>query len=68
MAFPLGLIFVGVVLVGGAIQQVRTGETFGLSGRGHLTRNEAPGYFGFLLVSRVLLGGACVVAGCLALP
>jgi len=65
-ALRIGLAVVGLLLLGGAVAQVRTGSTYGLSGKGRVHRDEEPGYFLMLLVGRLLLGVACLGGAILA--
>lgn len=65
-ALPVGLAVVGLLLLGGAVAQVRTGSTYGLAGKGRVRRDEEPGYFLMLLVGRLLLGVACLGGAILA--
>lgn len=62
-ALRAGLLLVGVLCIAGAFQQWRTGETFGLSGKGKVYRNEEPGYFAMLFYVRMILGSICAVLG-----
>ncbi|MBE0590826.1 MAG: hypothetical protein IH616_00325 [Gemmatimonadales bacterium] len=65
VALRFGLIFVGIVLLGGAVAQLRSGTTYGLAGKGRVRRDEEPGYFLMLLVGRLVLGLASLGAGLL---
>jgi len=65
-ALRVGLAVVGLLLLGGAVAQVRTGSTYGLAGKGRVRRDEEPGYFLMLLVGRLLLGVACLGGAILA--
>lgn len=65
-ALRCGLIVVGIVLLGGAVAQLRSGATYGLAGKGRVRREDEPGYFLMLLVGRLLLGVACLGSGLLA--
>jgi hypothetical protein len=60
-----GAIVVGIILLGAAVAQWRSGTTFGLTGKGRVNRNEEPGYFLMLLVGRIVLGVAALGAGIL---
>jgi len=51
-----GVAFVGIVLIIGAINNLRTGYTFGLTGKGKFYRSEEPGHFMFLFACRIFLG------------
>lgn len=62
-AILAGLLFVGVLCLAGAFQQWRTGETYGLSGKGRVYRSEEPGYFAMLFYARIILGGISVALG-----
>jgi hypothetical protein len=55
-ALHWGLVLVGIFLLYGAYDQARKGTTFGLAGNPRISRNEQPGWFVFLLVSRLVLG------------
>ena len=65
VALRFGLIFVGIVLLGGAVAQLRSGTTYGLAGKGRVRRDEEPGYFLMLLVGRLVLGLTSLGAGLL---
>ena len=65
-ALRVGLAVVGLLLLGGAVAQVRTGSTYGLAGKGRVRRDGEPGYFLMLLVGRLLLGIACLGGAILA--
>ena len=65
MALRFGLVFVGFVLLGGAIAQWRTGTTYGLAGKGRVRREEEPGYFRMLLVARLVLSAVSLGLGLL---
>ena len=65
VALRFGLIFVGIVLLGGAVAQLRSGTTYGLAGKGKVRRDEEPGYFLMLLVGRLVLGLTSLGAGLL---
>ncbi len=67
VAISLGCVLVGALCLVGAINQVRTGETRGATGRGRIQRTDAPGYFWYLFVVRVVLGLAALVGGLAAL-
>jgi hypothetical protein len=55
--------FVGVVLIYSAVTQWRKGETYGLSGKGKVYRDEEPGYFMMLFVGRIILGPISLACG-----
>jgi len=55
-----GVAFVGIVLIISAIHNLRTGYTFGLTGKGKFYREDEPGHFMFLFFSRILLGCFCL--------
>ena len=63
IALHIGLIFVGLLLIIGAINQHRTGETYGLRAQGVIRRSERPAYFAFLFYSRLILGPIAVLSG-----
>lgn len=63
VALHVGAIAVGVILLGAAVAQWRTGTTFGLAGKGRVSRDAEPGYFRMLLIGRIVLGVACVGSG-----
>lgn len=65
VALRFGLAFVGVVLLGGAVAQWRSGATYGLTGKGRVHRDDEPGYFLMLLVGRVVLGIASLASALL---
>ncbi len=67
VAIATGCAFVGALCVIGAINQMRTGETWGLAGGGRVFRSEQPGYFWFLFAARVVLGPIALIAGLLGL-
>lgn len=67
VAISVGSEFVGALCVIGAINQVRTGETWGLAPSGRLYRGEQPSYFWFLFVARALRGAIALIGGLLAL-
>jgi uncharacterized protein (DUF983 family) len=58
-----GAIVVGVILLVAAVAQWRSGTTFGLAGKGRVSRDKEPGYFLMLLVGRIVLGAAALGAG-----
>lgn len=62
-ALRAGLLLVGALCIAGAFQQWRTGETYGLSGKGKVYRSEEPGYFAMLFYARIILGSISVVLG-----
>ena len=55
-----GVVFVGVVLIIGAINNLRNGYTYGLTGMGKFYRKDEPGHFMVLFVTRILMGLACL--------
>jgi hypothetical protein len=55
-----GVVFVGVVLIIGAINNLRNGYTYGLTGMGKFYRKDEPGHFMALFVTRLLMGLACL--------
>ena len=57
-----GVVFVGLVLIIGALNNLHTGYTYGLTGKGKFYRKDEPRHFMMLFVSRVLLGLLCLVA------
>ncbi|MGA9573831.1 MAG: hypothetical protein WBS20_07795 [Lysobacterales bacterium] len=57
-----GVAFVGLVLIIGAINNLHTGYTFGLTGKGKFYRKDEPGYFMVLFLSRIFLGLVCLAA------
>ena len=63
IALRLGLILVGFLCLYGAVDQIRKGETFGLSGKGRVLREEEPVYFQMLFFGRLVLGSAALLAG-----
>jgi hypothetical protein len=48
------------------VAQVRSGETWGGTGKGRVYRNEEPGYFWYMFVMRVALGSAALISGLIA--
>lgn len=56
IAIAVGCMLVGVLCIGGAIQQLRTGETWGATGKGRVVRDEEPGYFWWMFVMRIVFG------------
>ncbi|MBS0577351.1 MAG: hypothetical protein JSS45_13175 [Proteobacteria bacterium] len=66
-AIALGCVLVGLLCIGGAIQQVRTGETWGATGKGRVYRDQEPGYFWGMFVARVVLGPIAAIGGLVAL-
>lgn len=54
------VVFVGLVLIIGAVNNLVTGHTYGLTGKGRFQRKDEPGHFMFLFLSRILLGCACL--------
>ncbi len=62
-ALRWGMVLVGVFLLYGAYDQVRKGTTFGLAGNPRISRDEHPGWFLFLLVSRIALGAMSLAIG-----
>lgn len=56
-----GVVFVGLVLIISAINNLRNGWTFGLTGKGKFYREDEPGHFLLLFVSRIFLGCLCLV-------
>lgn len=59
----IGSIILGTILLYSAGAQLRTGSTYGLTGKGRVHRDEEPGYFSMLLVARVALGIATILLG-----
>jgi len=55
-----GVAFIGLVLIIGAINNLHTGYTFGLTGKGKFYRKDEPGHFMFLFFIRVFLGCTCL--------
>ncbi len=66
-AISAGCILVGVLCVAGAVNQLRTGETWGATGRGRICRASEPGYFWYLFAARAVLGTIALIGGVLAL-
>ncbi len=66
-AILAGCILAGALCVIGAVNQLRTGETWGGTGRSRICRAREPGYFWYLFVVRAVLGTIALVAGLLAL-
>jgi hypothetical protein len=57
-----GVVFVGLVLIIGALNNLHTGYTFGLTGKGKFFRKDEPRHFMILCLSRIFLGLACLGA------
>jgi len=51
-----GVAFVGIVLIIGAVNNLFTGYTYGLTGKGKFYRKDEPGHFMFLFACRIFLG------------
>lgn len=67
-ALRFGLIFVGIILILGAINQQRTGITYGKEGKREggyhvVRRDEMPKYFWFLFSARLILGIISLLLG-----
>jgi hypothetical protein len=62
-ALRVGAVFVGLLLLFSAVNQMRTGVTKGLSGRGTITRSDNPLYFSFMFLGRIVLGPALLLGG-----
>ena len=67
VAIAAGAVFVGALCFWGAVAQVRSGETWGGTGKGRVYRIEEPGYFWYMFVMRVALGSAALISGLIAL-
>lgn len=67
VAIAMGCVFVGALCIWGAIDQVRTGETWGATGKGRVYRAGEPGYFWYMFAVRIVLGPISLVLGLLAL-
>ena len=68
LALRFGAIFIGVILLFGAIQSIKTGRTTGREGSPEcgysvVRRTDMPFYFWFLFTVRLLLGLAAVITG-----
>ncbi len=63
LALCLGLIFLGLVLIYSAVAQWHKGETYGLAGKGKVSRDEESGYFMMLFVARIILGPIALSCG-----
>jgi hypothetical protein len=57
----LGVIFVGIVLIVSAINNLRNSYTYGLTGKGRFERKDEPVHFMMLFAIRLLLGGMCLL-------
>ena len=57
-----GVVFVGLALIIGALNNLHTGYTFGLAGKGKFFRKDEPRHFMVLFLSRVFLGFVCLGA------
>lgn len=55
-----GVVFVGLVLIIMAMNNLRTGYSYGLTGKGKFYQKDEPGLFLFLFVSRIILGCLCL--------
>ena len=66
-AVAVGAVLVGVLCIHGAIAQVRSGETWGATGKGRVFRSEEPGYFWALFAVRIVLGPLALLLGWFAL-
>lgn len=62
-----GCIMVGALCLAGAVNQVRTGTTWGATGRGRIDRASEPAYFWYLFGARLALGAVAVAGGALAI-
>lgn len=65
------LVLVGIWLLFEALRSLASGETVGREGRKEgprsvVRRTEMPGYFGFLVVVRLVLGIVAIAAGIFA--
>ncbi|MCC7060781.1 MAG: hypothetical protein IT508_11175 [Burkholderiaceae bacterium] len=67
VAISIACVFVGALCVIGAIDQVRTGETWGATGKGRVYRASEPGYFWYVFAARIVLGPIALAGGLLAL-
>ncbi len=67
VAISAGCILAGALCIVGAVNQLRTGETWGATGRGRIYRASEPGYFWYLFVARSVLGTVALIGGVLAL-
>lgn len=67
LAIAIGCALVGVLCIAGAINQVRTGVTWGGTGKGRVSRAGEPACFWYLFAVRIVLGPIALVAGLLAL-
>lgn len=57
----IGVVFVGLVLIISAINNIRSGYTYGLTGKGKFYKKDEPRYFLLLTASRILLGCLCLL-------
>ena len=65
VAIRFGAFFVGILLIGGVIRQYRTGETYGATGRGRVSRKTFPTYFTYLAIMRIVVGIGLLVGAIL---
>lgn len=67
VAIAAGAVCVGAWCLWGAVAQVRSGETWGGTGKGRVYRTREPGYFWYMFGMRVVWGCAALIPGLLAL-
>jgi hypothetical protein len=56
-----GVVFVGLMLIISAFNNVRSGYTYGLTGKGKFFQKDEPVHFLLLTVARILLGCLCLL-------
>lgn len=67
VAVALGLVLAGALCIWGAIAQLRSGETWGATGKGRVCRAEEPRYFWYMFTVRIVLGPVAPLLGLIAL-
>ena len=63
IALKWGLVLVGALCFYGAIDQIKKGWTYGLTGKGRVESKDEPGYFLMLFIGRIILGAVCLAGG-----
>ena len=63
VAISVGCGFAGALCIFGAINQVRTGETWGATGRGRVYRDKDAAYFWAIFAVRIVLGPIALIGG-----
>lgn len=57
----VGVVFVGLVLIISAVNNLRSGYTYGLTGKGKFYQKDEPRHFFLLTITRILLGCLCLL-------